>query len=155
MSLAAILLKLLPQIIDFLGSLLNPNKPGPSLERMSLLVNILLVVLIGYVCHGAYIVYERNTEQVSTINVQKTELANIKQDLEDAKAAAFIKRSETEHLQLMYDQCVSQCPKVTLGTDVPKDEEVVDTPPTKPKHHVSKPTETYDRTNLLLDINSD
>ena len=77
----SILKLLLPHLIDFVASLLNPNKPGPTLERMSILMNVLLIVLLGYLANAAWAVHEQHVEVRSKFEVLELESKHLKEDV--------------------------------------------------------------------------
>lgn len=143
----SILKLLLPHLIDFVASLLNPNKPGPTLERMSILLNVLLIVLLGYLAQGAWSVHEQHVETRSKFEV--TELKNkhleeLNGELRDKNVALT---AELEQLRSKLAACVPTEPVKPTPKPTP-----VKTPEVKKSTAVRPPVEV-DRKKLIEDIN--
>lgn len=143
----SILKLLLPHLIDFVASLLNPNKPGPTLERMSVLLNVLLIVLLGYLAQGAWSAHEQYVDARSKFEVAELKnkhLEELNGVLRDKNVALT---AELEQLRSKLAACVPTEPV----KPTPKPTQVK-TPEVK-KSTAVRPPVKVDREKLINDIN--
>lgn len=143
----SILKLLLPHLIDFVASLLNPNKPGPTLERMSILLNVLLIVLLGYLAQGAWSVHEQHVEIRSKFEVTEIENKHLEEDVGEFRDKNVALMAEVERLKAALAVCVPTAPVKQTPKPTP-----VKKPEVK-KSTVVKPPVEADREKLIDDIN--
>ena len=143
----SILKLLLPHLIDFVASLLNPNRPGPTLERMSILLNVLLIVLLGYLAHGAWSVHEQHVETRSKFEVTELKNKHLEEDVDEFRDKNAALAAEIERLKSQLDACVPTAPVAPKPKPTP-----VKKPEVK-KSTAVKPPVVADREKLINDIN--
>lgn len=155
MSITALLRLLLPHLVDFVASLLNPNKPGPTLERMSILVNIMLIVLLGYLGHGAWTIYEQHSDTKSKLEVSKNELSHIQTDLDEARdrIGKLLADLEVTKDQLQKERELNRCVSSPVTSSAPPPTRTVPKKKTvvKPKDNPTWPS--LDHSKLTKEIN--
>ena len=105
----SILKLLLPHLIDFVASLLNPNKPGPTLERMSILMNVLLIVLLGYLANAAWSVHEQHVDVRSKFEVLELESRHLKEDLDEYRDKNSELLAELKRVKASLAECQNRC----------------------------------------------
>lgn len=154
MSIASLLKLLLPHLVDFVASLLNPNKPGPTLERMSILVNIMLIVLLGYLGHGAWTIYEQHSDTKAKFEVQNNELKHLQEDVEEYRDQKVALTAKIERLQDLLEEERSKCvpspmvdPKPPIAPPKKTKKKVV----VEPKKETSWPK--HDQSKIAKEIN--
>lgn len=143
----SILKLLLPHLIDFVASLLNPNKPGPTLERMSILLNVLLIVLLGYLAQGAWSVHEQHVEIRSKFEVTELKNKHLEEDVDEYRDKNVALAAELETVKAQLAACVPTAPVKPTPKPAP-----VKKPEAKKSTAVKPPVEA-DRTKLIDDIN--
>lgn len=105
----SILKLLLPHLIDFVASLLNPNKPGPTLERMSILMNVLLIVLLGYLANAAWSVHEQHVDVRSKFEVLELESRHLKEDVDEYRDRYSALLAELDRVKASLSECQNRC----------------------------------------------
>lgn len=148
----SILKLLLPHLIDFVASLLNPNKPGPTLERMSILMNVLLIVLLGYLANAAWTVHEQHVEVRSKFEVLELESKHLKEDVDEYRDKNSELLAELERVKASLAECQTRC---TIPTPAkPEPEPIpVKKPEVKKPAGKAKPHKGDSRNVIVEDIN--
>lgn len=147
----SILKLLLPHLIDFVASLLNPNKPGPTLERMSILMNVLLIVLLGYLANAAWAVHEQHVEVRSKFEVLELESRHLKKDVDEYRDRYSVLLAELERVKTSLSECQNRC---TAPAPLPRPEPIpVKKPEVKKPAGKAKPHKGDNRNVIVEDIN--
>lgn len=147
----SILKLLLPHLIDFVASLLNPNKPGPTLERMSILMNVLLIVLLGYLANAAWSVHEQHVDVRSKFEVLELESRHLKEDLDEYSDRYSALLAELERVKTSLSECQNRC---TTPAPTPWPEPIpVKKPEVKKTAGKAKAHKDANRNVIVEDIN--
>lgn len=147
----SILKLLLPHLIDFVASLLNPNKPGPTLERMSILMNVLLIVLLGYLANAAWAVHEQHVEVRSKFEVLELESKHLKEDVDEYRDKNSELLAELKRVKASLAECHNRC---TAPAPLPRPEPIpVKKPEVKKPAGKAKPHKGDNRNVIVEDIN--
>lgn len=147
----SILKLLLPHLIDFVASLLNPNKPGPTLERMSILMNVLLIVLLGYLANAAWAVHEQHVEVRSKFEVLELESKHLKEDVDEYRDKNSELLAELKRVKASLAECQNRC---TAPAPLPRPEPIpVKKPEVKKPAGKAKPHKGDNRNVIVEDIN--
>lgn len=147
----SILKLLLPHLIDFVASLLNPNKPGPTLERMSILMNVLLIVLLGYLANAAWSVHEQHVDVRSKFEVLELESRHLKEDVDEYRDRYSALLAELERVKTSLSECQNRC---TTPAPMPWPEPIpVKKPEVKKTAGKAKAHKDANRNVIVEDIN--
>lgn len=147
----SILKLLLPHLIDFVASLLNPNKPGPTLERMSILMNVLLIVLLGYLANAAWSVHEQHVDVRSKFEVLELESRHLKKDVDEYRDRYSVLLAELERVKTSLSECQNRC---TAPAPLPRPEPIpVKKPEVKKTAGKAKAPKDANRNVIVEDIN--
>lgn len=147
----SILKLLLPHLIDFVASLLNPNKPGPTLERMSILMNVLLIVLLGYLANAAWSVHEQHVDVRSKFEVLELESRHLKEDVDEYRDRYSALLAELERVKTSLSECQNRC---TTPAPTPWPEPIpVKKPEVKKTAGKAKAHKDANRNVIVEDIN--
>lgn len=126
----ALLKMLAPQLITFLMSLLRPSETGPIGMRISILLNIILLLLVIYVTEVAFAAHRASVSATAKLDSLEILTADYKEQL----------KAKSERVRELEAMIGNNAPR----QEVPKMPEVAPVPEEKPAV-VIKPTEKPQR----------
>lgn len=98
--------ELIPHIVEFFAGLLNPSKPGPTLERISVLGCIILSVMLAYVLNTAFNKQEYYAQLAGKSDGYVATINNLKDQISDYKLQLKQANSKLAEKELKLEQCL-------------------------------------------------
>ncbi len=98
--------RLIPNIVDFIAGLLDPSRPGPTLERISVLGNIILGILLVYSVITSNAKQERYALQAGKSDGYVTTIDSLREQIAEYKLQANGYKQQIAEKEFKLEQCL-------------------------------------------------